>query len=388
MLSGRDPERLAAVADELSGPAATDTEIRPASTDDVDALRRAMDGARAVVACAGPLGRIGELLVRTAIDCRVHYLDIATEQSFLRPIYERYESAARKAGIAVVNGVGCFVGLADFAAHLASASPMTRGGNRPGDEPSGESGGESGDQATADPIDEIAVAYALHRFRASSGLRRSLIDSVLAPGYEWVEDRWDLATPGAEYRSCNFGGERGDQTTVAFPSGEVITIPRHVPVRRVQTYVSVAEAGPLGEWAARLGQLFSPVVSLFLGSGLSSGLGSGLAAQFSSLLDFGPATPSPADRARSRFAITARARRGFADHSVLVTGGDPYAVCASLVSWAALDLLSQDEILAGVRAPSEVFEPRAALAALVREGAIELATSFPMDEDQTEQPRR
>ncbi|MEM9488364.1 MAG: saccharopine dehydrogenase NADP-binding domain-containing protein, partial [Myxococcota bacterium] len=392
-LSGRDPARLAGLAGELArtGHGSGAVDVRPAAIHDRARLAAAMDGAGLVVACAGPFARVGEPVARTAVASGLRYLDIATEQRFLRALYEGCDAAARRAGLTVLGGMGAQVALGDFAAHAAAAAlPRAELGASPA-------------HAVTEPVDEVAVIYGLRGLRPSAGMRQALASSMTGVGYAWVRDRWDEVAAMAEYRSARIpaaalertslephpaggrapdadgsgGGDDGDggddgsagaewlgelRTAVSFPSGEVITVPRHVRAERVQTYVAVAAGDPLGPWLRRL----LPTV----GSALSWLLRSPLAAQARSLLDIGPAAPSPDERAGCRFAVVAEARRGQDRARVMVSGGDVHATTATIVAWAAERLLTVEALPTGVLAPSEVFAADRLLAELAAAGHV------------------
>jgi len=151
-LSGRDRARLQAVAKEIGG-----AEVAAAPVHDAGALAAAARGATVVVSCAGPFLRVGEPVVRAAIDAGAHYLDTTGEQAFLRDVLERFDSAARRAGVAVVPSCGFEIALGDYLAARAAA----RVPGRPA------SGGDP------DPLDELVVAYAVEHFRPTPGTRAS-----------------------------------------------------------------------------------------------------------------------------------------------------------------------------------------------------------------------
>ena len=71
-----------------------------------------------------------------------------------------------------------------------------------------------------------------------------------SPGVVWQLSRWDPIAAGADTREFGFPAPFGGRRAVSFPSGEVISVPRHVSARRVQTYLSLD--GALGSIASRL----------------------------------------------------------------------------------------------------------------------------------------
>jgi short subunit dehydrogenase-like uncharacterized protein len=96
VLSGRDPAKLARLADEHRVP------VRAVSLDDPDGLRSLLKDARVVINCAGPFTLAGDALVRAAIDTGTHYLDSTGEQTFIQMVFERHGAGAERAGVALV----------------------------------------------------------------------------------------------------------------------------------------------------------------------------------------------------------------------------------------------------------------------------------------------
>jgi short subunit dehydrogenase-like uncharacterized protein len=352
--AGRDPDRVRALADELGIGA------RIAAADDARALAQAFAGARVVVACAGPYAQVGAGVVTAAITAGASYVDAAGEQGFLRDTYERLESAARRAGVACVGGMGIAPALGDLAAALAAEAALAI---------------EHGDQVLRadlpgrlgqdDPLDEIAVTWVLDGVAAAPGAQRSGIEMLAGGGVVWSGDRWDASAAGDERREVNAGPALGGaRVAISAPGGEVITIPRHVAARRVQTFASVTRAA----WAMRAAGLAARAMPL---------LGGGLAARLRKLAPAPP--PSERERARARFAVIAQARRRFSEEEVIVRGVDVYATAAAILAWTAVALAAREDTSAGpvgVLAPAELFAPGPALDALAAAAELEIETSF------------
>ncbi len=358
-LVGRDRVRLQGAAAEL---AATDrravvADIAVAPTHDPDALRGAFAGCAVVIACAGPFARVGGPVIEAALAAGAHYLDICGEQAFLRACFEEHESVARHLGRVVVGGLGWQGALGDWAARWAAATlcgvddedaavaraPVARLGE---------------DRA----LDEVLVAYAVDGYVPTPGSQRSLVASLTGPGVVWTAGRWDETRPGARRRDVNFGPPLGSRTALSFPSGEVITVPRHVAARRVETMVAITGQRWL---AAGLG-LAAPLLALARGP--LPGLLDGLADPHQ--------VPDPVRRSAARFAVVAQARRGFDRAQVTIAGHDVYAVTAHLAASAAGRLAARGDGPVGVLAPSEVFPAAASLDALDAYGEITVTTSF------------
>jgi hypothetical protein len=359
VLSGRDASRLEVLAGSLAASGGGSLTVRPAPAHDSTLLEQAMAGVRMVVACAGPFGRVGEPVVAAAVQKGVPYLDIAAEQEFLRVIYERYESPARKRGVLVLPGMGLEVAIGDFAAHLAArAAAGTAIGAAPGPD-------------ELPRVDEVAVAYALNRFPPTAGTRLTATDALSSPSWVWIGDRWDPIPPLAERRVVNFGPVMGERSTLSFPAGEVVSVPRHVHAGRVQTFLSVLDAGPVGDFTTRLARLVSPAIPALF----RSAIGAQLRAQVGTEL----ARPSPTDRRFASFAVACVARLRFEDARIVLTGVDPYGVTTEVMSWAVETLLGRMEqgiLPTGVRAPSEIFAPADALDTLITRCRLGVIRSF------------
>ncbi|HVV83610.1 MAG TPA: hypothetical protein VHE35_11080, partial [Kofleriaceae bacterium] len=323
------------------------------------ALRGAFDGCAVVIACAGPFARMGAPVVAAAIDAGAHYLDVCGEQAFMRACFEEHESAARHRGRVVVNGLAFEGALGDWAARWAALALC---GALDLDEEAPVARAPIARLADDRPLDELVIGYAASGFVPTPGTQRSLVAALTGPGVVWTAGRWDPARPGARRRDLNFGPGIGSRSALSFPSGEVITVPRHVAARRVETLL--AAGGP--RWlTAGLG-LAAPLLALARGP---------LPALLDSLAD-PHQVPDPVRRSAARFAVVAQARRGFERTQVTITGHDVYGVTAHLAASAAARLAARGEGPVGVLAPSEVFPAAASLEALEAYGELTVATSF------------
>jgi len=347
VLSGRDRSRLAQVARELSG-----LEIRPAHVHDASALAAAVRGASLVIACAGPFLLVGEPVLRAAIDAGAHYLDMSGEQAFLRDAYEMCDSPARRAGVTAVPGFAWEVAVGDWAASRAGA--LAR------DQAAADVGAEEDDGL----LDEVIVGYALSHVRTSPGTRQSLLAALSRPTSVWREDRWEQAAPLSRVRRLAFPPPFGERDALLWPGGEVITVPRHAPARRVETYMTVGDGAPPLRAAARLAGLFGPLIAL----AAASPLGALARAQAGAA-----AAPDQAARQHIEFAVVAEAALRFRRARVSVGGTDPYAVSARIAALGALRLLSSPAPPPGVIAPSQLADPEGSLATLVGEGWLSLS---------------
>jgi len=324
VLSGRDRHRLDAMASDFDEP----VETRAAQVHNAANMAAAVEGNAVVINCAGPFDKLGEPVVRAAIDAGAHYIDTTGEQAFMRRVYESYESAARRAKVAVVNGCAFEIALGDWAAALAAAA--FDGGDGDG------------------TCDELFVAYAMDKFKATSGTQLSAIDSLAQDGVVWSVDRWESVRPAAERRVVQFPEPFGERSTLSFPSGEVISVPRHTRSQRVQTFISMFGESTRDSLLSRATGVLGPALPFLLRSPLLTAM--------KARVGQSGAGPTPVQRRDSTFAIVAEAERSLERRRVCVAGCDPYGITAEVIAYAANHLLVSERSAVGVLAPSQLID--------------------------------
>ncbi|HEY1559060.1 MAG TPA: saccharopine dehydrogenase NADP-binding domain-containing protein [Kofleriaceae bacterium] len=348
---------------------------RVASLAQPEALARAFDGARVVLNCAGPIADLGEPVLVAALAAGAHYVDTGGDQAFLHAMYERHESTARRAGLACVQGCAVNGALGDLAAawaaqHLCDArdpadaaplreAPAPRLAEAEPLESSGSAGARGNAPHGGGPIDELAVSFVFDDLVLSPASQRAVFAHLSARGLAWRRDRWEVVAPARERRRVNAGGAfGGEREVVSFPGGEVLTLPRHVAARAVQTFVSTTRSAA-ATTALRLLARALPLVPR----------------RASELL--APYKPDDDEYARTRFAVIGQARRGFSTAQVAVTGSDIYRTTAVVAAWVARQLLTRATASPlGMLAPGELFRPEPALRELARLAGLALEPSF------------
>src|SRR5207237_3709659 len=139
----------------------------------------------------------------------------------------------------------------------------------------------------------------------------------------------ELVAPAAQRRRVNAGPEAGgEREIVSFPGGEVLTLPRHIAARVVQTYVSTTR-NAAATTALRLLARAMPLVPR----------------RATELL--APYTPADEEYARTHFAVVGQARRGFSAAQVVVSGSDLYRTSAVIAAWVARELVARPLSQAG-----------------------------------------
>jgi short subunit dehydrogenase-like uncharacterized protein len=331
VLAGRSPEKLARLADTLGGePIPT----RAVALDDDAGLRALLADAAAVIACAGPFLQHGEPVMRAAAETGTHYVDTTGEQPFMRLAWERYDAIARSSGAALVPAIGFDYLPGDLLAHLTAQG--------------------------IEPLRELVLAYAPRGVRPTRGTLRSALGMLAAPSVVYEDGEWRPAPLGVPRASFAFPEPVGVQPVMRYPSGELLTVPRHVRTRRVASLITVETFAGTPK-AAPLVPLLAPAMALALHTPLQRAL--------EPLLARVPEGPSEASRARVRFTVVAeahgedgRTRRGVA------TGGDVYALTAATAVHGAALMSEAGYDRAGALAPAQAYDAAAFLDALAEHG--------------------
>jgi Saccharopine dehydrogenase NADP binding domain len=176
-------------------PGGSTRDVRVATVDDHAALVAALRDCAVVVNCAGPFTMLGPPVVRAAIDAGRHYVDTAGEQPYVASVFATHGAAAERAGVSVVPAAndGCLP--VDLLTHPVAAG---------------------------DDVEQIST---LHLIDGDTGMSRGSLRSLLTV-LGTQPDNGVAAPPGA----------------LPFPMCEVVTIPRHVTVRRVAGLVNASLA--------------------------------------------------------------------------------------------------------------------------------------------------
>ncbi|HSX63059.1 MAG TPA: saccharopine dehydrogenase NADP-binding domain-containing protein [Tahibacter sp.] len=289
ILCGRDARKLEALGRDYPA-----LPLRIAPVDDPAALDRALDGAVAVINCAGPFLDTATPVIEAALRARIAYLDVSAEQQSVLDTFERHADAAREAGIVVLPGMAFYGGLADLLATAAT-----------GDWPQ---------------VETIDVAVALDRWHPTAGTRltgqrnhyrrRVVSDGRLA----------DLANP-PPLREWQFPAPFGTQAMVALPFSETITISRHLRVRELHSHLNRTAIEEV-----RSADTPAPVAV------------------------------DAAGRSAQRFAIEVRVTHAGQARRAAATGQDIYAITAPLVVEALERIADGRGLGTGALAAGEAFD--------------------------------
>lgn len=308
-VAGRDPSKLGRLADATGA-----AEVHRAAVGDVDALARALRGARVLVTCVGPFATLGDTAAEAAVRAGVHYVDSTGEGVFIARLLERYDARARAARIAMAPALGFDEVPADVAATIAAAG-----------------------------IDDasLTLTYALPS-SASAGTIRSALGIVASQGRALRAGRPVPVHVGQRMRWAPLPPPLGVRAAMTFPLASGYVVPLHLELRALETYVTTTRARRA--LAAAALPLLRAVHSRPAGR-----------AALDRIAARAPEGPGDDARARSRWTILAEARGPGAWRNVVATGTDPYGITAETLAQAALEMTSPGFAHEGVVAPGQAL---------------------------------
>ncbi|GAA3680066.1 saccharopine dehydrogenase NADP-binding domain-containing protein [Nonomuraea antimicrobica] len=313
LLLGRDQGKLTALAQAQPG-----LETWQASADDPAALDRALKGADAVINTAGPFASTAGPLVEAALRAGIPYVDVAAEIEANVDTFAHFAERAGAAGIAVVPAMAFYGGLGDLLVTTAM-----------------------GDWTAAD---EVHVAYGLSSWHPTAGTLASGTVSSQRRGGRRVRysggqlEYHDDALPTLEWP---FPAPLGPQSVIGeFSMADVVTVPSHLAVPEVRTYMTAKAAA----------DLFAP----------------------------DPSAPTAVDergRSEQTFVVDVLVRSGDTERRVAAAGQDIYAISAPLAVEAVDRILTGRTRTTGVASAGAIFDAPDFLRAL----SAHLTVHLPLD---------
>jgi len=275
---------------------------RKASIDDMESLDHALDGAQAVINCAGPFLETADAVAAAALRAGIHYLDVTAEQPSVRATLDKYDIPAREAGIAVVPAMGFYGGFADL---LVTAA--------------------LGDWDHADTIGIMIGLDSWHPTRGTriTGERNTAPRMVVAEG-----QLAPVQLPPSE-KNWEFGDSLGRQAMVEVPFSEIILIARHVKTAELHTHLN----------RIALGDVRDPTTPA-------------------------PKAADATGRSPQRFVVDAVVTNDGNTRRITARGRDIYAFSAPLVCEVTARLLDGRFSSVGAQPPGAIFDAEEVLSAL------------------------
>jgi NAD(P)-dependent dehydrogenase (short-subunit alcohol dehydrogenase family) len=294
LLLGRDQGKLLALAQTLPG-----LEVRQASVGDPASLDRALDGAVAVINCAGPFALTAAPLIEAALRAGIPYVDVAAEIEANRDTFAHFAERARAAGTVVVPAMAFYGGLGDLLVTTAM-----------------------GDWTAAD---EVHIAYGLSGWHPTAGTVAAGVVSGERRGGRRVRytggrlEYHDDALPILEWP---FPAPLGPQSVIGeFTMADVVTVSSHLAVPEVRTYMAAKAAA----------ELAAPDASA-------------------------PIAVDERGRSSQTFVVDVLVRSGGVERRLAAAGQDIYAISAPLAVEAVDRILTGRTRVTGVASAGAVFD--------------------------------
>lgn len=301
VLAGRDPARLAALADRLGG-----LETARADVTDAASVAALVGRGDVLVSTVGPFATLGEAAVTAAVDAGAIYLDSTGEPPFIRRVFEHHGPAAARSGATLLTAFGN-----DYVPGvLAGALALDKAG------------------AGAARVD---VGYFITGSGKgqpfSRGTLQSLVGVATEPVYAWRGGELRTEPAGVRLRTFDVAGKPRPGVTIG--ASEQFALPRLAPgLQVVDVYLGWFGAA---SQAVHAGSKVTPLLGRLPLAARALGAVAGL------LTRRAAAEPSAAALAGATSHFVAEV---FDDGGTLLarttlTSPEAYAITADLLAWGA-----------------------------------------------------
>lgn len=317
VIAGRSADRLDAVARTTGNK----VETHVAERDDTNALRALCGVAKTVINAGSSFTATGIPLAEAAVASGVHYLDVSQAQATAAHYVKEVDGAAREAGVAILPGVGFIGALGDV---LASVAARDLG-----------------------PVD-LEIGYTIRDWTPHgvnvdnwlAGLNRDIV---------YYDNGFCTQTKVPPTRLLDFTNPLGELRVVTWPDPGVYTIPRHLDVRQLRSYLTPSTVMP-GEFA-----MLSPHISRAIAFGLRQPRIAALTERIFLSVSGGERKQAADDPTTFNVIVHAHGDNG---HRTVAAGGSGiYEITAPIAANLAAALLEPDFARSGVLAASEVVDP-------------------------------
>jgi len=330
VLAGRDPARLAPLAERLGG-----LEWREADAGRQSSVYGAVRDGEVLVATVGPFTRYGEPAVRAALAAGATYLDSTGEPAFVRRVFEEFGAPAARSGAALLPALGYDYVPGTLAGALALEA--------------------AGQEAV-----RVDVGYFAPGTNAvSAGTAASAVEVALGASHAFRDGRLVAVRPAERVRGFRVRG--GERPAISLGGAEHFALPAvHPALREVNVYLG---------W---FGELARPLALASLGTALAGrvpGVRGGLTALGRRAV--GVARGPRGERAPGGSTLVvgeAFDGAGTRLADVTLVGPDPYALTAGLLAWAAVRAARAGVQARGALGPLEAFGLEALQAGALQAG--------------------
>jgi short subunit dehydrogenase-like uncharacterized protein len=330
VLAGRDPARLAALAERLGG-----LETIRADVTDPRSVRTLLGPGDVLVTTVGPFLQLGQAAVDAAVDVGAVYLDSTGEPPFVRRLFDAAGRRAAATGAALIPAFGLDYVPGNLAGALALA--------------------EAGDRAH-----RIDVGYSLDGVSGqafSRGTLVSLAGVLFEPGFAFTGGR--LVDEVAGRRIWRFEANGRPRRGLSVGGSEHLTLPALAPTLR-EVGVHLDWFGPLTPVAHRLAPL-SALAGRIPGADRAA---QRLAGLVGSRVAEAP-SQATLERASTHTVAEVRDASGELVSRVQLSGPEAYGLTAALLAWGATRAAQHGVRGTGALGPVQAFgvEPLTAGAA-------------------------
>ncbi len=314
LLTGRSTPALRRLSVELGG-----IDHHAVELTDSRGLTELAARVRTLVNAAGPFAHTCAPVAAAAIAGGCHYVDISGEQQSIRSLFDTWGPAATAAGVALIPSAAFYALLADLLVSLAAVE--------------------------FEWVDELDLAYRITDWVPSGAAYQSRLRGLALPILEFDDGP---VVARSSTRTVEFPTPVGRRRVVTYPLPEVLTIPRHVPVRRIRPAMTASTVVPAyaEPFAPQLARLFA------------WGLRSPLSGAFQRIA----ATATVGKRARiahdpTRFHIRATLRGGGMRRTATLSGAGIFDITGPIAARVAARTIAADFTASGPLAPAQAVDP-------------------------------
>jgi short subunit dehydrogenase-like uncharacterized protein len=301
VLAGRDPARLAALAERLGG-----LETARADVTDEGSVAALVGRGDVLVSTVGPFAKLGGPAVAAAIGAAAVYLDSTGEPPFIRAVHEQHGPAAERAGATLLTAFGN-----DYVPGVLAGALALR--------------------AAGETADRVDVGYFITGGGKGQPFSRGTLESLVGVAteqvYAWRDGELRTEPAGARLRTFDVAGRPRPGVTIG--ASEQFALPRLAPqLSTVDVYLGWF--GP-ASGAVHAGSRVTPLLGRVPGAARAVRAVAGLATRRASVAPSAQALAG----ARSHFVAEAFDATGTLLARIRLTAPEAYAITADLLAWGA-----------------------------------------------------
>jgi short subunit dehydrogenase-like uncharacterized protein len=320
VLAGRDPARLAELAERLGG-----LETARADVTEPRSLRGLLERGDVLVTTVGPFLQLGQAAVDAAVDAGAVYLDSTGEPPFVRRLFEDDGRRAAATGATLIPAFGLDYVPGNLAGALALA--------------------DAGERAF-----RLDVGYSLSGTSGqafSRGTLVSLMGVLLEPGFAFTGGRVQEEAPGRRVWEFEVGGRR--RRGLSIGGSEHLTLPALAPTLE-EVAVHLDWLGPLTQTAHVLSPLTGLLGRIPGADRTAQRIAEAVGRRVS-------ASPSEAtvQQARTSTVAEVRDRAGDLVSRVQLDGPEAYGFTAEMLAWGAVRAAEHGVRGTGALGPVQAF---------------------------------